>query len=79
TSVAPFAVGAYIGGAYFFTSSTSVANPAATLARAMSNTFSGIAPASVPPFVLAQLVGAALAVAAIRTLYPVGDSSVRHP
>src|SRR5207245_1475128 len=65
-SVAPFAVGAYIGGAYFFTSSTSFANPAVTLARMLSNTFAGIAPASAPAFIVAQLVGALLAVGAVR-------------
>ncbi len=69
-ALAPFAVGAYIGGAYFFTSSTSFANPAVTLARTLSNSFAGIAPGSVPAFVVAQLVGAALAVATIRVLYP---------
>jgi arsenate reductase len=69
-SVAPFAVGAYIGGAYFFTSSTSFANPAVTVARMLSNTFAGIAPSSVPGFIVAQLVGAALAVGVIRLLYP---------
>ena len=69
-SAAPFAVGAYIGGAYFFTSSTSFANPAVTVARTLSDTFAGIAPASVLPFVLAQFVGAALAVGAVRALYP---------
>lgn len=68
---APFAVGAYIGGAYFFTSSTSFANPAVTLARALSNTFAGIALASAPAFVVAQLVGGGLAVIAIRVLYAV--------
>lgn len=70
TTVAPFAVGAYIGGAYFFTASTSFANPAVTLARSLSDTFAGIAPASVPAFVVAQVVGATLAVAAVRVLYP---------
>jgi arsenate reductase len=70
TSVAPFAVGAYIGGAYFFTSSTSFANPAVTMGRTLSDSFAGIAPGSVPAFVLAQLVGAALAVVVIRYLYP---------
>src|SRR5881275_2720007 len=55
TSAAPFAVGAYIGAAYFFTSSTSFANPAVTIARTLSNTFSGIRPSSAPAFVLAQL------------------------
>jgi arsenate reductase len=69
-SAAPFAVGAYIGGAYFFTASTSFANPAVTAGRMLSNTFAGIRPSSVPPFVVAQLVGAALAVLAIRVLYP---------
>jgi len=68
---APFAVGAYIGGAYFFTSSTSVANPAATLARVLSDTFAGIAPSSAPAFIAAQVVGGALAVTAARVLYPV--------
>jgi arsenate reductase len=63
-------VGAYIGAAYFFTSSTSFANPAITIGRTFSNTFAGIAPASVPGFVVAQLVAAAIAVIAIRTLYP---------
>ena len=70
SSVAPFAVGAYIGGAYFFTSSTSFANPAVTAARALSDTFAGIAPASVPAFVAAQVVAAGFAVVAIRYLYP---------
>jgi len=68
--VAPFAVGAYIGGAYFFTSSTSFANPAVTAARTLSNTFAGIAWRSAPAFVLAQLGGAVLAVVAVRVLYP---------
>jgi glycerol uptake facilitator-like aquaporin len=67
---APAAVGAYIGGAYFFTSSTSFANPAITLGRMFSNTFAGIAPTSVPSFIAAQVVGGFVAVAAIRTLYP---------
>jgi glycerol uptake facilitator-like aquaporin len=69
-SAAPFAVGAYIGGAYFFTSSTSFANPAVTIARTLSNTFAGIRPASAPAFIVCQFVGAALAVGAIRVLYP---------
>jgi arsenate reductase len=66
----PAAVGAYIGAAYFFTSSTSFANPAITIGRMFSNTFAGIAPAAVPSFITAQLVGGALAVAVIRVLYP---------
>ena len=79
-SVAPFAVGAYIGGAYFFTSSTSFANPAVTVARTLSDTFAGIAPASVPAFVVAQLVGAALAVGRRSgLLYPaIGRRGARH-
>jgi len=75
STAAPFAVGAYIGGAYFFTSSTSFANPAVTVARTLSNTFAGIAPASVPPFILAQVLGGGLAVAAAWVLYP-GVTSV---
>jgi arsenate reductase len=67
---APAAVGAYIGAAYFFTSSASFANPAISIGRMFSNTFAGIAPASVPGFILAQLVGAAIAVVGIRALYP---------
>ena len=69
-SAAPIAVGAYIGGAYFFTSSTSFANPAVTVARTLSDTFAGIAPASAPGFIVAQAVGAALAVACAAALYP---------
>ena len=69
-SAAPFAVGAYIGGAYFFTSSTAFANPAVTIGRMFSNTFAGIKPSSAPGFIAAQLAGAALAVAAIKVLYP---------
>jgi glycerol uptake facilitator-like aquaporin len=66
----PAAAGTYIGAAYFFTSSTSFANPAITIGRTFSNTFAGIAPSSVPSFVGAQIVGALLAVGLIRTLYP---------
>jgi glycerol uptake facilitator-like aquaporin len=64
------AVGAYIGAAYFFTSSTSFANPAVTVGRMFSNTFAGISPSSVPSFVAAQIVGGALAVIVIKVLYP---------
>ena len=67
---APAAVGAYIGAAYFFTSSTSFANPAITVGRMFSDTFAGIAPSSVPPFIAAQVIGGALAIAVIRVLYP---------
>jgi arsenate reductase len=66
----PFAVGAWIGGAYWFTSSTSFANPAVTVARTLSDTFAGIAPGSAPMFIAMQLVGAALAFALIRLFYP---------
>lgn len=64
------AVGAYIGAAYWFTSSTSFANPAVTVGRVFSDTFAGIAPASVPGFVVAQVLGAVVAVALVRYLYP---------
>ena len=69
-STAPAAVGAYIGAAYFFTSSTSFANPAIDIGRMFSNTFAGIAPASVPGFVIAQMVGGVVAIGLIRYLYP---------
>lgn len=65
-----YAVGLYITAAYWFTASTSFANPAVTLARSLSDTFAGIAPAGVPPFVAAQLVGALAAVALARWLWP---------
>jgi arsenate reductase len=68
--IAPAAVGAYIGAAYFFTSSASFANPAITVGRMFSNTFAGIAPASVPSFVAAQLVGGLVALVALVALYP---------
>lgn len=67
---APAAVGAYIGGAYFFTSSTSFANPAITVGRMFSNTFAGIAPGSAPGFVVAQAIGAVLAVGLTALLHP---------
>jgi arsenate reductase len=67
---APAAVGAYIGAAYFFTSSTSFANPAITVGRMFSDTFAGIAPSSAPSFMAAQVVGGVLAVGVIRTLLP---------
>lgn len=65
-----FAVGGYITAAYWFTSSTSFANPAVTLARMLSDTFAGIAPSSVAMFVVMQLVGGALAYGLVRVLYP---------
>ena len=77
------AVGAYIGSAYWFTSSTSFANPAVTIGRVFSDTFAGIAPASVVPFIAAQVLGAALGAGLVRVLYPdvagiAGDVVVSH-
>ena len=68
--VTPAAIGAYIGAAYWFTSSTSFANPAVTLGRAFTDTFAGIAPSSVSGFVIAQLVGMIVGVAAVALFYP---------
>ena len=68
--VAPAAVGAYIGAAYWFTSSTSFANPAVTIGRAFTDTFAGIAPAALPGFVAAQLVGLLVGVGLLLALYP---------
>jgi glycerol uptake facilitator-like aquaporin len=68
--VVPFAVGAYITAAYWFTASTSFANPAVTLARSLTDTFAGIRPADVPGFVAAQLLGASAATALFRWLVP---------
>ena len=70
SSWAPAAVGAYIGAAYFFTSSASFANPAITIGRMFTDTFAGIAPTSVPGYLAAQLVGGALGFVFIRFLYP---------
>jgi glycerol uptake facilitator-like aquaporin len=70
SSAVPFAVGAYITGAYWFTASTSFANPAVTLARAASNTFAGIRPADASGFIVAQLLGAAGATLLFRWLVP---------
>jgi glycerol uptake facilitator-like aquaporin len=69
-TTAPAAVGAYIGAAYWFTSSTSFANPAISVGRMFSDSFAGIAPASVPAYVVAQLVGGVVAIGVIRVLYP---------
>jgi glycerol uptake facilitator-like aquaporin len=71
----PALVGLYIGAAYWFTSSTSFANPAVTLARAFSDTFSGIALADVPAFIVAQLVGAAIGVVLARWLQPAAEAA----
>jgi glycerol uptake facilitator-like aquaporin len=67
---APWMVAAWIGAAYWFTASTSFANPAITIARSLTNTFSGIRPADVAPFICAQFVGALVALAVARTLFP---------
>jgi glycerol uptake facilitator-like aquaporin len=79
--LAPAAVGAYIGAAGWFTSSTSFANPAVTIARTLSDTSAGIAPTSVGPFILAQLAGASIGGALVVVLYPVraGDADVLVP
>ena len=69
-SSAAAAVGAYIGAAYFFTSSASFANPAITVGRIFSDSFAGIAPASAPAYIAAQAIGGIVAVVAIRALYP---------
>jgi glycerol uptake facilitator-like aquaporin len=70
SSAVPFAVGAYITAAYWFTASTSFANPAVTLARSASDTFAGIRPADAPGFIVAQLLGATAATALFRWLVP---------
>ena len=77
SDAAPFAVGAYITAAYWFTASTSFANPAVTLARAFSNTFAGIRPADAPGFILAQLIGATTATLLFRRLAPALPKSAR--
>jgi glycerol uptake facilitator-like aquaporin len=70
-----YAVGAYITGAYWFTASTSFANPAVTVARSLTGTFSGIAPTDAPSFIAAQLLGAAAATLLFRWLAPKGEQS----
>lgn len=84
SSAVPFAVGAYITGAYWFTASTSFANPAVTLARSASDTFAGIRPVDAPGFIVAQLAGAAVATMLFRWLAPslpkhAGAVVVSHP
>lgn len=78
-AVAPAAVGAYIGSAYWFTSSTSFANPAVTIGRAFTDTFAGIAPASVPGFIVAQLVGLVVGVGLLLVFYPTTGAVVGEP
>ena len=77
TGALPLAVASYITGAYWFTASTCFANPAVTLARSASNTFAGIQPADVPPFLAAQLLGAFAATALFRWLVPALPEQVR--
>ena len=74
----PIAVGLYITGAYWFTASTSFANPAVTLARAFTDTFAGIRPLDVPGFIAAQLVGAFFATALFRWLVPSLPSTAKE-
>ena len=73
----PFAVGAYITAGYWFTASTSFANPAVTIARALTDTFAGIRPADVPAFVVAQIIGATAATALFRWLVPALPAAAR--
>jgi glycerol uptake facilitator-like aquaporin len=82
--MAPAAIGAYIGAAYWFTSSTSFANPAVTIGRAFTDTFAGIAPGSVPGFIIAQMTGLIIGIVLLLALYPtVGETAaavvVEHP
>ena len=82
-AVAPAAVGAYIGAAYWFTSSTSFANPAVSIGRAFTDTFAGIAPASLPGFIAAQFIGLLVGVGLVTALYPgagaaAGEVVVEH-
>jgi glycerol uptake facilitator-like aquaporin len=74
-AVVPWAVGAYIGAAYFFTSSASFANPAITIGRMFTDTFAGIAPSSAPGFIAAQLIGAALALGLVLWFAPRRDTA----
>jgi glycerol uptake facilitator-like aquaporin len=75
-AVTPFAVGMYITAAYWFTSSTSFANPAVTLARSATNTFAGIRPIDAPGFIVAQLLGGAAATLVMNWMYPASKTSV---
>ncbi|GLW10706.1 MIP family protein [Microtetraspora sp. NBRC 13810] len=79
TAVAPLAVGGYIGAAYWFTSSTSFANPAVTIGRAFSDTFAGIAPASVPGFIVAQLVGGVVGMVLVHGLFGRPEAGAAEP
>ncbi|MEC7233448.1 MAG: MIP/aquaporin family protein [Planctomycetota bacterium] len=76
--LAAYAVGAYIAGAYYFTASTSFANPAVTMARSLTDTFSGIQPSSVLPFIAVQILGAAAAVPLMRAIHPTRADDDEH-
>jgi glycerol uptake facilitator-like aquaporin len=78
SNAVPYAVGLWIAGAYWFTSSTSFANPAVTIARTLSDSFAGIKPSSVPMFVVMQLIGTVIALGLIRVLYPSPVSEVER-
>lgn len=78
-AITPFAVAAYITAAYWFTASTSFANPAVTLARAATDTFAGIQPIDTPGFIIAQLAGAAAATLLFCWLYPASSGTVNYP
>ena len=78
-TMAAFSVGGYIAGAYYFTSSTSFANPAVTVGRTLSDTFAGIAPASAPGFIVAQIVGAVVGISLMRYLYPDHEADQGRP
>lgn len=75
-NMVPFAVGSWIAGAYWFTSSTSFANPAATIGRTLSDTFAGIEPSSAPMFIVTQMIAVVFAYGLIRVLYPLSPSEV---
>jgi glycerol uptake facilitator-like aquaporin len=75
----PYAVGLYITSAYWFTASTSFANPAVTVARALTDTFSGIAPTDAPGFILAQFVGVAVCLVVLKLLFPPEAGLLRQP
>jgi len=77
SAVTSIAIGAYIAGAYWFTSSTSFANPAVTIARSFSDTFAGIAPSGVVPFILAQAAGGLIAIIVFAWLIPVENANIR--
>src|SRR5262245_49499368 len=78
SAAVPYAVGLWIAGAYWFTSSTSFANPAVTIARTLTDSFAGIEPSSVPMFIVMQLIGMVVAIGLIHVLYPVPSLEAEH-